>query len=50
MEQLEALEQLRALWHGYRIRVVGNVAMPHAGVDTEEDLQRVSAIIAAGTV
>ena len=50
MEQPEALEQLRALWHGYRIRVVGNVAMPHAGVDTEEDLQRVSAIIAAGTV
>jgi 3-deoxy-manno-octulosonate cytidylyltransferase (CMP-KDO synthetase) len=50
MEQLEALEQLRALWHGYRIRVVGNVAMPHAGVDTEEDLLRVSQLIAAGTV
>ncbi len=50
MEQLEALEQLRALWHGYRIRAVGNAAMPHAGVDTAEDWQRVSATIAAGTV
>jgi 3-deoxy-manno-octulosonate cytidylyltransferase (CMP-KDO synthetase) len=48
MEQCEALEQLRALWHGHRIRVVGDVAMPHAGVDTAEDLERMRALFAAG--
>lgn len=47
LEQCEALEQLRALWHGHRIRVVGNVAMPHAGVDTEEDLARMRALFAS---
>ncbi len=50
MEQVEALEQLRALWHGHRIRVVGNVAMPHAGVDTAEDLERMRALFAQGGV
>jgi 3-deoxy-manno-octulosonate cytidylyltransferase (CMP-KDO synthetase) len=50
MEQVEALEQLRALWHGYRIRVVADVPMPHAGVDTPDDLERVRALFAAGTV
>lgn len=48
MEQTEALEQLRALWHGYRIRVVGDVPMPHAGVDTPEDLERVRALFSGG--
>ena len=39
-EQFEALEQLRALWHGYRISValVGNAPAP--GVDTPEDAER----------
>lgn len=50
MEQVEALEQLRALWHGYRIRVVGDVPMPHAGVDTPEDLERVRALFSTGAV
>ncbi|WP_374339917.1 3-deoxy-manno-octulosonate cytidylyltransferase [Methyloversatilis sp.] len=50
MEQIEALEQLRALWHGYRIRVVQDVPMPHAGVDTPDDLARVRALFAAGAV
>jgi 3-deoxy-manno-octulosonate cytidylyltransferase (CMP-KDO synthetase) len=40
-ERLESLEQLRALWHGYAIRVVSVAAAPVAGVDTEADLQRV---------
>jgi 3-deoxy-manno-octulosonate cytidylyltransferase (CMP-KDO synthetase) len=41
LEQVEALEQLRVLWHGYRIAVhVTNVAPP-GGVDTPEDLARV---------
>ncbi len=41
IEQLEALEQLRALWHGYRIAVAETAEAPAAGVDTPEDLERV---------
>ncbi len=41
IEQYEALEQLRALWHGYKISVAIVDAIPSAGVDTPEDLQRV---------
>lgn len=41
LERHEALEQLRALWHGYRIAVSICSASPIAGVDTEADLQRV---------
>lgn len=40
IEQFEALEQLRALWHGHRICVAITAAAPHAGVDTAEDLER----------
>lgn len=44
VERTEALEQLRALHHGARIRVVtGN--WPALGVDTPEDLKRVEAIL-----
>ena len=39
IEQTESLEQLRALWHGYRIGVAITATAPPAGVDTEEDLQ-----------
>ena len=40
-EQTEALEQLRALWHGYRIAVaVSQDAIP-SGVDTPQDLDAV---------
>ena len=41
MEQLESLEQLRALWHGYRIAVHITDTIPGQGVDTPEDLERV---------
>ena len=41
IEQFEALEQLRALWHGYKISVVETGNAPEAGVDTPEDLERV---------
>ncbi|MEI7536003.1 MAG: 3-deoxy-manno-octulosonate cytidylyltransferase [Comamonadaceae bacterium] len=41
MELTEALEQLRALWHGYRIAVHVTQEAPGAGVDTAEDLERV---------
>ncbi|NMG74504.1 3-deoxy-manno-octulosonate cytidylyltransferase [Aromatoleum diolicum] len=44
LEHWEALEQLRALWHGYRIRVLSVAEAPAAGVDTPEDLERVRAV------
>jgi 3-deoxy-manno-octulosonate cytidylyltransferase (CMP-KDO synthetase) len=40
-EEAEQLEQLRVLWHGERIVVHEASAMPEAGVDTPEDLDRV---------
>ena len=46
MEQLESLEQLRALWHGYRIAVHITEQAPGAGVDTPEDLERVRRLTA----
>ena len=47
IERFEALEQLRALWHGYRIGVAVTAHATHAGVDTVEDLARVRGILAA---
>jgi 3-deoxy-manno-octulosonate cytidylyltransferase (CMP-KDO synthetase) len=46
IEQAEALEQLRALWHGYRISVAVTDQSPHAGVDTAADLEYVRALLA----
>jgi 3-deoxy-manno-octulosonate cytidylyltransferase (CMP-KDO synthetase) len=48
IERFEALEQLRALWHGYRIIVDVTAGTPAPGVDTPADLARVRAIYAAG--
>jgi 3-deoxy-manno-octulosonate cytidylyltransferase (CMP-KDO synthetase) len=50
IERFEALEQLRALWHGYRIVVAVTHGAPAPGVDTEEDLRRVQALYASGKV
>ena len=47
VERFEALEQLRALWHGYRIVVTVTRGTPAPGVDTAEDLARVRALYAA---
>ncbi len=44
LEAFEALEQLRALWHGYRIAVVTTDRAPAPGVDTPEDLERIRAL------
>lgn len=41
LEQLESLEQLRVLYHGFTINVAEAKQVPAAGVDTEEDLARV---------
>jgi 3-deoxy-manno-octulosonate cytidylyltransferase (CMP-KDO synthetase) len=48
LEMIESLEQLRALWHGYAIRVVVIEHAPEAGVDTPEDLERVRRVVMAG--
>jgi len=47
IETSEALEQLRALWHGHRIVVHVSAHAPGPGVDTPDDLARVRALMAA---
>ena len=39
LERTEALEQLRALWHGYRIAVIVDAGRPGPSVDTPQDLE-----------
>lgn len=46
-ELAESLEQLRALWHGFRIAVHVTDHAPGPGVDTAEDLARVRQLFAA---
>ncbi len=48
IEQTEALEQLRALYHGYKIGVAVTDHAPPGGVDTEQDLQVVRGLFRAG--
>jgi 3-deoxy-manno-octulosonate cytidylyltransferase (CMP-KDO synthetase) len=47
LEQFEALEQLRALWHGFSIAVAVRLDAPQPGVDTAEDLERVRRVMAS---
>jgi 3-deoxy-manno-octulosonate cytidylyltransferase (CMP-KDO synthetase) len=49
MEVTEALEQLRALWHGHKIAVYISAVVPGPGVDTPQDLERVRALFAKGS-
>jgi 3-deoxy-manno-octulosonate cytidylyltransferase (CMP-KDO synthetase) len=44
LEAIEALEQLRVLWHGERIAVHVSDTRPGPGVDTPDDLIRVRAL------
>jgi 3-deoxy-manno-octulosonate cytidylyltransferase (CMP-KDO synthetase) len=46
LETIEALEQLRVLWHGERIAVHVSEFRPGPGVDTPDDLARVRALFA----
>lgn len=48
VEVTEALEQLRALWHGHRIAVHVSPQAPGPGVDTPDDLERVRALFLSG--
>lgn len=41
LEAFESLEQLRALWHGYRIAVLTTDQAVPPGVDTADDLEKV---------
>ena len=50
IERFEALEQLRALWYGFRIIVRVTRGAPAPGVDTAEDLERVRGIYARRAV
>lgn len=47
LEQIEKLEQLRVLWHGYSIKLAQAVVEPGVGVDTQADLDKVRQIVAA---
>jgi 3-deoxy-manno-octulosonate cytidylyltransferase (CMP-KDO synthetase) len=47
IEEAEALEQLRALWHGHAIQVLLTDEAPPPGVDTAEDLERVRQVFAS---
>jgi 3-deoxy-manno-octulosonate cytidylyltransferase (CMP-KDO synthetase) len=47
IEVTEALEQLRAMWHGHRIAVHVTHDAPGPGVDTPEDLERVRQLMAS---
>ena len=49
VEQFESLEQLRVLWHGYRISVAVTDQAPDPGVDTPEDLEKMRRAFSAGT-
>jgi len=46
LEMREKLEQLRALEHGMHIQMVTLAAAPPAGIDTPQDVERVSALLA----
>jgi 3-deoxy-manno-octulosonate cytidylyltransferase (CMP-KDO synthetase) len=48
LEQTEALEQLRALWHGFRIAVAVSAEAIPPGVDTPQDLEAVRRMMAQG--
>src|SRR5688572_23755523 len=45
LEKAEALEQLRVLWHGYRIAVAVSETEIPPGVDTPQDLEAVSRML-----
>jgi len=47
LERAEALEQLRALWHGHRIAVAVSARAIPPGVDTPQDLEAVRRMMAA---
>ncbi len=49
LEEAESLEQLRVLWNGKKIHVAEATEASGPGVDTEEDVSRVAALMSSGT-
>jgi 3-deoxy-manno-octulosonate cytidylyltransferase (CMP-KDO synthetase) len=47
LEKIESLEQLRVLYHGFKIGVAITLNAPASGVDTQEDLDAVRKIFGA---
>ena len=47
IEKAESLEQLRVLWHGHQIAMAVACEKPGPGVDTQEELARVEALLMA---
>lgn len=45
LEQIEALEQLRAMWYGHKIHVAVALESPGHGVDTPKDVERVGRLL-----
>ena len=45
LENIEALEQLRVLYHGHKIAVLVSDIIPQGGIDTIEDLERVRQVL-----
>jgi len=50
LERFEMLEQLRVLWHGYRISLGITPVAPAPGVDTPEDLARVRGLFQTSSI
>jgi len=48
LETTESLEQLRALWYGVKIHMSIIAEPPGHGIDTQDDVARVEAILSAG--
>jgi len=44
LEQIEKLEQLRAMYYGHKIHVQQAVKLPGPGIDTPEDLQKIHSL------
>lgn len=45
IEKVELLEQLRVLWHDYKIAMDIAIEKPGPGIDTEQDLQKVANLL-----
>lgn len=45
LETIEKLEQLRLLWNGFKIHMAEAIEVPAHGVDTEDDLENVRALL-----
>lgn len=46
LEEMEKLEQLRAMYHGHKIHIQQAVKLPGPGIDTPEDLQKIQTLLA----